>query len=332
MTQIPDNSPPVKVGDAELRSDGLRPAFLSVDCDSQVDYFRTYRLLFNSSFTDRVYTVGIPRLLDVFARVGVRATFFIVGREAKRTVNRATLRRIVEEGHEVGNHSMTHPTNFSHYGRSAKAYEIDEAHRAISEATSQEPVGFRAPIYSIDADTLDLLEERGYLYDSSVFPSAFFALQQEVIRLKSRNRSSSVIRGNPLWHFAPKGPYRPDGRVLWRRGGRRILEVPISVVPRLSLPFYGTFLLWAGMGYFRVAFSLLARWSSFLVFQYHPMEVMTVGKDGIDPRMALLPGLSKSVEEKERFIQDCLERMSCVFKLVPGREFLERSGHLEGAS
>ena len=311
---------------------GRRPAFLSVDCDSQIDYFRTYNLSRSSSFADRVYTDGLPRLLDLFARAGVRATFFLVGREARKMRNLTVLRRIVEEGHEVGNHSLTHPPNFASYGPSAKAYEVDGAHSAIAEATGREPVGFRAPVYGIDRVALDLLEERGYLYDSSVFPSAFFALQQEVIRFKSRNRSSRVRAGNPLWHFAPKKPYRPDGRAVWRRGGRRIWEVPITVVPGLNLPFYGTFVLWAGMGYFKTAFSLVSLWAPSLVFQYHPMEVMTIGEDGIDPRLARLPGLSRPISDKEHFIQACLERMSKVYEFLPGREFLERTGCVREAN
>lgn len=329
MPDIPDKEHK-QAASVEAPSPGHRkPAFLSVDCDSQIDYFRIYGVSPRSDFQDRVYRAGIPRLLDAFASVGAKATFFLVGREALKPHNREVLRRIVDEGHEVGNHSLTHPSNFTRYGLVSKAYELDGAHKAISDVTGQEPVGFRAPAYSIDRETLDLLEERGYLYDSSVFPSALLALLQGIIRSKSRNRSNHLVAGSVCWHLAPKRPYRPDVKSVWRQGQRHIWEVPVTVVPPLHLPFDGTFLLWAGMGYFRAAFYMVSRRAPSLVFQYHPMELMTVGKDGIDERMGRHPGLAMPVEKKEQFIRECLRRMSALYEFLPGQEFLRRAGCLE---
>lgn len=267
-------------------------------------------------------------MLDLFARTGARATFFLVGREAEKPHNRDVLRRVVDEGHEAANHSMTHSTNFPRFGSVAKAYEIDESHKAIEEATGSEPVGFRAPVFGLDPMTLDLLEERGYLYDSSIFPSALSVLRYWVSRMRFLQSSGRSLAGSPLLHFAPKEPYHPDQKALWRKGDRSIWEIPLGVLPGLNLPFYGSFLHWAGMGYFRTAFSLTARRSSHLAVQCQPMEVMTVGEDGVDPRMARFPGLRKPIAEKERFIQACLERIGEVYELLPGREFLRRAGHL----
>jgi peptidoglycan/xylan/chitin deacetylase (PgdA/CDA1 family) len=53
---------------------------------------------------DSLYT---PQILDIFQRYGVRATFFVVGRCAERYPD--IVRRMAEEGHEVGNHSYSHP-------------------------------------------------------------------------------------------------------------------------------------------------------------------------------------------------------------------------------
>ncbi|MFQ6673103.1 MAG: hypothetical protein ACE5KY_07365, partial [Candidatus Tectimicrobiota bacterium] len=164
--------------------------------------------------------------------------------------------------------------------------------------------------------------------DSSVFPSAFIALQQAIIRFKAQDRTSHVLAGNPLWHLAPKEPYTPDGGRVWRRGRRRIWEVPVTVVPGLNLPFYGTFLLWAGMGYFRAAYAMVSRRAKSLVLQYHPMEAMTLGQEGIDPRLAMLPNITKPVRDKETFITACLRAVSEHFTLQPGREYLEALGCL----
>src|SRR3954467_7437762 len=55
--------------------------------------------------------VGVPLVLDVLARVGLRATFFVPGRVAERHPQR--VREIVEAGHELAHHGYTH----THPGR-----------------------------------------------------------------------------------------------------------------------------------------------------------------------------------------------------------------------
>lgn len=301
-----------------------RPAFLSVNCASQIDYFLAYDLSPLSDFQDHVYRRAIPRLLDIFARVGARATFFIVGREALKAHNRSALRRIVEDGHEVGNHSLTHPLNFARYGREARAYELDQAHEAISEATGQEPVGFRAPGYGVEVETLDLLEERGYLYDSSVVPSIFPNCAGVAGHFRPSRGFGRLMIKNLSWSLAPREPYRPDENVAWRRGRRTIWEIPLTVVPGLNFPLGGPLLQRAGMGCFKAAFSAVLRWAPRLVIGYHLMELMTCGRESVDQRLRRLPTLRKPVEFKERFIEACLGHMSEFYEMLPGQEFVAR--------
>ena len=59
------------------------------------------------TFDDGPNPVATPRLLDVLARHGVRATFFLIGNFARREPG--LTRRIAAEGHLVGNHTMSHP-------------------------------------------------------------------------------------------------------------------------------------------------------------------------------------------------------------------------------
>lgn len=303
---------------------GRRPAFLSVNCASQIDYFRAYNISPRSDFQDQAYRKGIPRFLDIFSRVGVRATFFVVGREALKPLNRSALRRIVEDGHEVANHSLTYPLNFARYGKEARAYEIDEAHEAITKATGQEPVGFRAPGYVVDLETLDLLEERGYLYDSSVVPSGILNLARIAGHFRLPRGSRGGLVENFLWTLAPRAPYRPDEKVAWRPGGRTIWEMPLTVVPGLSLPLDADFLRRSGMGCFKAAFSSVVRWAPCLVTGYHLMELMTCGEEGIDPRLRRLATLRRPIEPKERLIEACLEHMGKFYELLSGKEFVAR--------
>src|SRR5437660_1724170 len=58
------------------------------------------------TFDDGPHPVHTPRVLDVLGRHRVRATFFLVGREADRYSD--LVRRITKEGHDIGHHSYEH--------------------------------------------------------------------------------------------------------------------------------------------------------------------------------------------------------------------------------
>lgn len=295
------------------------PGVISVDCDSVSDYLATYNYPFSPPPSDPTYTEGLPRLLDILDKHRVRGTFFLVGRETQKRTHRAIIQRIAESGHEIANHTMNHPPNFGALPREVKIQEIENMARAAEDITGQKVVGFRAPVYWIDRVTMDLLEERGYLYDSSIYPSFFFPLQQAIIRWKAWNKRSKIQWGNALWNFSPKGPFRPHERYIWLKGNRNIIEIPISVVPFLNLPFYGTFVLFSGTLYFRVGLGLIRRFTKQMVFQYHPIELLGL-EDGVDPRLNRLPGLKKGAKEKMEMIDSCVGLMAHHFDLRPARE------------
>jgi len=83
--------------------------------------FGTARFL---SFDDGPHPEHTPRLLDVLAQHGVRASFFVIGRHAEQ--HPAIVRRIVEEGHLLGNHSYSH----QHFGRLGTDEQVAELARA----------------------------------------------------------------------------------------------------------------------------------------------------------------------------------------------------------
>lgn len=59
------------------------------------------------SFDDGPHPQHTPELLDLLRQHGVKATFFLIGDQAQR--HPELVQRIVDEGHAIGNHSMTHP-------------------------------------------------------------------------------------------------------------------------------------------------------------------------------------------------------------------------------
>ena len=90
------------------------------------------------------------RVLALFERAGVRATFFTLGWVAAR--HPALIRRIAAAGHEIASHGWDHRRVFTLSEKEFRA-DLDRAHQAIGEAGGQAPTGYRAPSFSIDART-----------------------------------------------------------------------------------------------------------------------------------------------------------------------------------
>ncbi|AZO34117.1 MAG: chitooligosaccharide deacetylase NodB [Mesorhizobium sp.] len=84
-----------------------------------------------------------PQILDVLAQNGVPATFFVIGAYAAEHPD--LLQRMIAEGHEVGNHTMSHP-DLSKCGLGEVQREVFEANRAIMGACPQASIRYiRAP-------------------------------------------------------------------------------------------------------------------------------------------------------------------------------------------
>lgn len=108
--------------------------------------------------------VGLPKVLEVLARTGVRATFFIPGRVAERHPGR--IEEIVAAGHEVGHHGYTHtsPTKLSPQEEEAELAKGKE----ILGSFGAEVVGYRSPSWDFSEHTLELIERHGFRYSSNL--------------------------------------------------------------------------------------------------------------------------------------------------------------------
>lgn len=86
-----------------------------------------------------------PDILDLLARHGAKATFFVVGRKARQ--HPGLCQRIVAGGHTLGNHTFSHPAGaWWAYPRPWVRREIFEAQDAIGQASGYTPRFFRSPV------------------------------------------------------------------------------------------------------------------------------------------------------------------------------------------
>lgn len=119
---------------------------------------RRYRLA-AITFDDGPDTTFTPRILDVLKKQGVKATFYVVGKRA--SVRPDLVKRMVAEGHEVGNHSWNHPS-LTKISAVRVHKEIAETHQLLRRLTGKPVRTFRPPYGALNPAILKEATALGY--------------------------------------------------------------------------------------------------------------------------------------------------------------------------
>jgi peptidoglycan-N-acetylglucosamine deacetylase len=94
------------------------------------------------TFDDGPNPVFTPQILDVLKKYHVPAIFFVVGKCAEE--HPELLSRMIREGHEIGNHSFSHPDLYT-FSSGHQDFELDLTERIIQAATGRSTLFFRPP-------------------------------------------------------------------------------------------------------------------------------------------------------------------------------------------
>lgn len=122
------------------------------------------------SVAERRLDRGLNPLLDLLAEHGIKATFFILGPVVQE--NPELIRRIANEGHEIGCHGWSHDLVYTMTPERFRE-ETRHARDAVSNLTGRQVTAYRAAYFSITRQSFWALEELvglGFRYDSSIFP------------------------------------------------------------------------------------------------------------------------------------------------------------------
>ena len=299
-------------------------ASVSVDLDAIACYWRIHALPGAPPEEGRrlILRRCLPRFAELFARAGVKATFFVVGQDlADDPEGARRLAELAADGHELANHSFTHPYDLVRHPAAGIASEIDRAHEAIGACAGHGPIGFRAPGYTLSAGVLELLCARAYRYDSSAFPSLpYYAAKAAVMAaMRLGRRPSGSHLGSPSVVTAPLGPYRPARGAPYRRGALPIVEIPMAVTPVLRLHVIGTSVVtfpeWLRR---RMVAAALRR--PFFNLELHGIDLADAAADGVPTALvARQPDLRRPLAAKwaalERTLDEARAR-GAVFKTL----------------
>jgi len=138
--------------------------------------------------------VGLPRIIELLGREDIASTWFVPGHSLETFP--ANTEAILAGGHELACHGWFHE-DFSELPAEEQAAVLGRSVEAVRRLTGAPPKGFRAPYWALGRESLDLLVEAGFQYDSSLMADDY-----RPYRVR-QNDAHSVERGTT---FGTEGP------------------------------------------------------------------------------------------------------------------------------
>lgn len=225
------------------------PFCVTLDCDSLASHHAVWGLPPPAAAEVESFFLRALDAADGWLRArGLPATLFVTGGEATPVVL-ARLVRLAGAGHEVGNHTFSHPYDLASLDADTVRRELERNHRLLADA-GLSCRGYRAPGYHLSPAALAAITRLGYTYSSSqitgwVYPTAKWAT---ALGLRLRGRRTRTVRHPVSDWWTPKTPYHPDPAAPHRPGSSPVWELPIAA-GRFGLPSVGA-LIHAGLPLF----------------------------------------------------------------------------------
>ena len=121
---------------------------------------KTTKRVIALSFDDGPHPRLTPKVLDVLAKHNVKAIFFLIGESAEKYPE--IVKRIVNEGHLIGNHSFSHTNMFPLLTRAKMEADLMKCESTLYDITNQETKYFRPP-YGVTNPTIgSVVRKLGY--------------------------------------------------------------------------------------------------------------------------------------------------------------------------
>lgn len=138
--------------------------------------------------------VAVPRILSLLAKYHVPSTWFVPGHTLETYPDEC--RKVFDAGHEIGHHGYTHmpPNDMS---REEEEEGLVRGNEQIRKLTGRNAVGYRSPSWDLSPNSVELLLEHGFVYDSSMMGNDYLPYrvrQGDVIELQKPARYGPASR------------------------------------------------------------------------------------------------------------------------------------------
>ncbi|HZP43217.1 MAG TPA: polysaccharide deacetylase [Candidatus Binatia bacterium] len=174
--------------------------------------------------------VGVPRIVEMAKRYGVKMTFFTPGWSVERYPK--AIETLLAGGHELAHHGYLHE-NPNERPPEEELYWLQRTSEAIRKASGRKPVGYRAPWFKYSEVTTDFLAQEGFLYDSTLMgddvPYVLESAKGRIIELPfhwAMDDYPQYVQNDDLNYFMPiKAPnqamevWRAEFDAMWEHRG-----------------------------------------------------------------------------------------------------------------
>lgn len=291
-------------------------ASVSIDVDTLSSIYKGNGLSRKEGYSFIELRTGLETITRFFGDFAIKTTLFMVGTDFASEMNHSSIRSISNDGHELANHSMTHPQGFRWLSDIQKEKEIADMGKICEEVTGVSPVGFRSPGWNMDDSGLPVLKKLGYQYDSSVFPTLLMPVMKAAhwVSMFRQPKPDRTTMGMWRYMLAPCEPYRSNANSLSQKGQGGLVEFPVSVTPALRIPFFATLLLFLGYDTYAKLYKRMRSAGMPIHFQMHLSDFVDYDlpelQDQMPPRnrgayvpQALTTPLEKKINTFRRMIE-----------------------------
>lgn len=270
---------------------------ISIDVDTLSFDFNTaingsHYIYSTDTLSELSYHKFLPRFLDICDQYNIKATFFIVGKHALNKKNKAMLKKLVEKGHEIANHSMNHFKQLALLSRKEIEAEIVMADDILSDIIGKPIVGFRAPGYVVNKKIISILIDKGYHYDSSLLPSTIYNATKLLYKLFSIKKDLNIQDLRSC--FAPITPFHPNSKKIYKKTAHNsFIEIPVNVIPFIRFPFVSTAFSIIKYNMVQSCYYFVKRSGQLLNYNLHDSEFISYSD---------LKGLSRAMSTEKDFL------------------------------
>ncbi len=208
-------------------------AFFSMDVESLYDSLILYNKgnPYNSKYS---YEELLKYYIELLDKYNIKATFFVT--VTSLPICKDILEKALQNGHEIGLHGLNHRSPMDMTNDEFRE-SIRQGKKILENVFNTKVIGYRAPMFGINDERIEILKEEGFIYDSSDL-SFHLALKSGGISLDSYTKDATLIHHYDYFYefsLAKVKAYRGHMPIS---GGGYIRLVPWFVMKYYLLKFF----------------------------------------------------------------------------------------------
>jgi hypothetical protein len=261
---------------------------------------------FPKDYNDPTFTTVMDRFFSLSEKWGFLYTIFVIGKDLEVQSNRRAVASWAKRGHEIGNHSWSHPHNFGTLSKEYLRQEILRSHNIIADCIGTAPKGFIAPGWGISRAMQDILMDLEYDYDTSSWPTILMypALIKLLLNHRGDGRFGRVLLRKDI-HYPLIGKRQAH---CIRRGNKTLVSMPLPT-NRFRIASWHTTAFMFGWNIHRKILRSSLRDTNYFYYLVHPADLAHA--EDLDPsRKLCIERMNFPLDHKLRLMECAMEELA----------------------